>query len=353
MKKFLVVVVIIAVAIAAYLYFKKPVKTEVKPEDQPVVAPVVQQPVVEEPKTDGVTLFKEGKYEDAIKKLEKEIKNKPVNEQAALTEYLAQAYDKIGNYVKAGDLFLQCANLPEMDRQTKSRHSFTLALKGDLTKEKRDAIKKNLMFINRNLVFSTSANPPESISYEINKGDSIFSISNKYNVPAGSDSEGASYLGQIRRINNMKTSNIRAGDNLKVVTGKFSIEVDKSEFTLTLYLNGDFVKEYPIAYGNPKESPTPEGTFKIVGSSKLVNPPWYKYDKTTGQTTVVPFGDPQHSIGTRWMTFKESEKIGIHGTNDPSSIGKAITNGCVRMHNEDVEELFDLVPGGTEVTVKQ
>jgi lipoprotein-anchoring transpeptidase ErfK/SrfK len=351
MKKFLLIVVIIAVAIAAYLYYKKPAKPESKPEEKPVAA-TTQQTNTEEPKTDGVGLFKEGKFEEAIKQLEKEIKNKPASEQASLYEYLAQAYDKTGNFAKAGELYLQCNNLPEMERQTKARHSFTIALKGDLTKEKRDAIKKSLVLINRNLIFSPSANQPESISYEIKKGDSIFSISNKYNVPSGSDSEGSSYLGQIRRINNMKTSNIRAGDNLKVITGKFSIEVDKSDFTLTLYLNNEFVKEYPIAYGNPKESPTPEGTFKIVGTSKLVNPPWYKYDKATGTTTTVPFGDPQHVIGTRWMTFKESDRIGIHGTSDRTSIGKAVTNGCVRMHNEDVEELFDLVPGGTEVTVK-
>jgi lipoprotein-anchoring transpeptidase ErfK/SrfK len=151
----------------------------------------------------------------------------------------------------------------------------------------------------------------------------------------------------------MKTSNIRAGDTFKIITGKFSVEVNKFNFTLTLYLNNEFVKEYPVAVGEPKESPTPEGTFHILGSSKNVNPPWHRYDKTTGKTTIIPFGDPAHSIGTRWMGFKDNEKVGIHGTNDPNSIGKAVTNGCVRMHNADVEELFDFIHGGTEVNIHE
>ena len=348
MKKFLILLVVVAIAIIIYLKVK-PQKTELVPEN---TATTSQTNVPPEPQitTDGVNLFKEGKYEEAIRQLEKELKEKTTNERSSILNYLSQAYAKMA---ESGDTYFQSTTLSEVEKQAKARHCFTIALKGDLPKEKRDAIKQKLNLINRNLVFSPTINPSDSIIYKIKPGENIWKISDTFKVPTGSDTEGQAYLGQIRRINHMKTSNIRAGDTFKIITGKFSIEVNKSNFTLTLYLNNEFVKEYPIAVGEPKESPTPVGTFHILGASKIVNPPWYRYDKTTGKTTVIPFGDPAHSIGTRWMGFKDNEKVGIHGTNDPSSIGKAVTNGCIRMHNEDVEELFDLVPGGTEVIIRE
>lgn len=412
MKKFLVLLVIVAVGVVFYLKVLKPVKPEVAQPPPPPAPPSTPAEPQEPPiTTDGVNLFKEGKYKDAIRQLEKELNERAPSEQPSVLNYLAQAYEKTSNQSKAietwqklvadypsnqfcgngyyalgknetdparqmeyyekavekypqsdgaklsaldlGESYLQSPTLSDVEKQAKARHCFTIALKGNLTKEKREALKQKLNLINRNLVFSPTINPSDSISYKIKPGENIWKISDTYKVPPGSDTEGQVYLGQIRRINYLKTSNIRAGDKIKIITGKFSVDVDKSNFTLTLYLNNDFVKEYPIAVGEPKESPTPEGTFHILGASKTVNPPWHRYDKTTGKTTVIPFGDSAHSIGTRWMGFKDNEKIGIHGTNTPDSIGKAVTNGCIRMYNADVEELFDLISNGTEVNIHE
>ena len=72
----------------------------------------------------------------------------------------------------------------------------------------------------------------------------------------------------------------------------------------------------------------------------------------------VPFGDPANILGTRWMSIRatgDTEDIsdyGIHGTWDNSSIGKAESEGCVRMRNEEVEELFALLPVGTPVLIE-
>ncbi|MBM3248214.1 MAG: L,D-transpeptidase, partial [Candidatus Omnitrophica bacterium] len=55
-------------------------------------------------------------------------------------------------------------------------------------------------------------------------------------------------------------------------------------------------------------------------------------------------------LGTRWMGFDIPE-YGIHGTTEPESIGKQATKGCVRMINKDVEELYSILPVGTEVTI--
>ena len=84
------------------------------------------------------------------------------------------------------------------------------------------------------------------------------------------------------------------------------------------------------------------GTFKIT--TKLVNPVWYK------SGAVVPPDSPENILGTRWMGF-DLEGYGIHGTTSPESIGTQATAGCVRMLNNEVEELYTFLPQGTEVTI--
>ncbi len=109
----------------------------------------------------------------------------------------------------------------------------------------------------------------------------------------------------------------------------YSITVNIGNHTLTLYKNGKISKVYPVAVGK-SSSPTPRGTFKII--ERAVNP-----------------GGP---FGVRWLGLSAPNgDYGIHGTNNPSSIGKNISNGCIRMHNKDVLELSNLVPIGTTVKI--
>jgi lipoprotein-anchoring transpeptidase ErfK/SrfK len=69
---------------------------------------------------------------------------------------------------------------------------------------------------------------------------------------------------------------------------------------------------------------------------------WAKGEK------VIPAG-PDNPLGTRWMGIHDT--VGIHGTNNPASIGYSQSHGCIRMRIPDVEELFDMVSIGTTVTV--
>ena len=131
------------------------------------------------------------------------------------------------------------------------------------------------------------------------------------------------------------------GKFLKVNRTKFDILVDKSENILELRKsNGEGVKTYTVSTG--ENLTTPVGTFKI--EEKLISPTWYKVG------AVVQPGAPEYELGSRWMGIS-AEGYGIHGTRDESSIGKHITKGCVRMRNKDIEELYAIVPGGTEVTI--
>jgi lipoprotein-anchoring transpeptidase ErfK/SrfK len=137
---------------------------------------------------------------------------------------------------------------------------------------------------------------------------------------------------------------------LSVLKGKFSIRVSKSRNDLIAMLDGKFFKRYRVATG--KFGKTPVGVFKI--SDRIKEPVWWRPDGKE-----VPFGDPENILGTRWMAIQPADKAliakgyGIHGTWDDASIGKAASAGCIRMHNKEVEELFDLLPLGTNVTITE
>ena len=112
--------------------------------------------------------------------------------------------------------------------------------------------------------------------------------------------------------------------------------------TLEYYENNRLIKEYPVAIGKPS-TPTPRGFFHII--DKEVNPWWYP---PNSNGYVVPSG-PSNPLGYRWMGFNGN--YGIHGTNAPWSIGSVISNGCIRMHEEDVEDLFPRVEDNTPVYI--
>lgn len=108
----------------------------------------------------------------------------------------------------------------------------------------------------------------------------------------------------------------------------FSIHISLSKRTLTLLYQGQTRKVYPIGVGRMLHD-TPVGNFIIV--NRAPNP-----------------GGP---YGTMWLSLSK-KGYGIHGTNDPSSIGKYVSLGCVRMYNKDVEELAKTVPNGTSVNIR-
>lgn len=132
---------------------------------------------------------------------------------------------------------------------------------------------------------------------------------------------------------------------------------------LYLYKDGKLVRTYRVATGSDIDGPpptwadymtntfTPEGQFTIT--VKQVNPPFY------GDAThpPAPGGAPENPLGTRWLGFQvlgpddPGTIWGIHGTNEPESIGSWASNGCIRLLTPEVEELFDQVPEGTPLWI--
>ena len=123
-----------------------------------------------------------------------------------------------------------------------------------------------------------------------------------------------------------------------------SIIINIPSRTLELYAGNSLVQEYQIAVGTPA-TPSPIGSYKIF--YKEVNPTWFPPEKPgTVKKPAVPPG-PDNPLGYRWMEFLAT--YGIHDTNAPWSIGTAASNGCIRMHEVDVEKLYEVVEIGTPV----
>lgn len=183
--------------------------------------------------------------------------------------------------------------------------------------------------INIKLLFSPAITP-KSIIYQIKPGDTLNKIAREHKTTAE----------LIMKSNNISDSLIIPGRKIKIWNASFSILVDKSQNIMLLKSDEEVVKTYIVSTG--KDNCTPVGVFKIV--NKLANPTWFKAG------AVVPAGSPENVLGTRWMGF-DLAGYGIHGTTESKELGKQVTQGCVRLSNSDVEELYNIIPTGTEVTI--
>ncbi len=134
-------------------------------------------------------------------------------------------------------------------------------------------------------------------------------------------------------------------ENIIEKKGSYYLEINKSKNILSIFDDKKLVRTFEVATGKDINL-TPAGTFKIVNK---VKDPWYS-------PKGIPGGTPQNPLGTRWLGLDVPNTngiiYGIHGTNDPSSIGKHVTLGCIRMNNKDVQWLYEQMPIGTKVIIK-
>jgi lipoprotein-anchoring transpeptidase ErfK/SrfK len=185
--------------------------------------------------------------------------------------------------------------------------------------------------INTQIIF-TAVPAPEKVDHTIVAGDTLGKLAAKYNTT----------IDLIKRANNLATDVIRLGDRLRIYQGEFSVVVSKNANTLTVTDHGNFFKRYRVGTG--EHSKTPVGEFKI--KSRIAQPPWYRADGAT-----IPYGDKENILGTHWLGL-DIPRYGIHGTWETNSIGKQATAGCIRLLNDDMAELFTLLPLGTPVKIR-
>lgn len=124
----------------------------------------------------------------------------------------------------------------------------------------------------------------------------------------------------------------------------YEIYINKSNNQLTVYIDGKVEKTFPVATGS-HPSLTPVGTFQMVNK---IPDPWYIPQS-------IPGGAPNNPLGHFWLGLNvpgtDGSIYGIHGTNNPSSIGKYVSAGCIRMYNEDVRWLYENVPLHSNVVI--
>ena len=133
----------------------------------------------------------------------------------------------------------------------------------------------------------------------------------------------------------------RASDAPTVTTPNPSrrrIVVSIPDRKLAVIENNLVVTVFPIAVG-AAATPSPIGTFTIV--NRVSNPTYYKRGMT-----IAP--GERNPVGTRWIGLSQ-KGYGIHGTDQPRSIGYAKSHGCIRLRNQDVEQLFERVRAGDVV----
>ena len=119
------------------------------------------------------------------------------------------------------------------------------------------------------------------------------------------------------------------------------VVVSISHRKLALVEDGHVKKVYPVAVG-AAQTHSPTGTFQVT--TRVVKPTYYHPGK------VIPAG-PDNPLGTRWIGLN-AKGYGIHGTNVETSIGKAASHGCIRMHRKDLEELFAVMQVGDQVEIR-
>ncbi|MCP4453630.1 MAG: L,D-transpeptidase family protein [Planctomycetes bacterium] len=170
--------------------------------------------------------------------------------------------------------------------------------------------------------------------YLVKSGDNLERIGKNNDVPY-------QLLMQINSIK--KAASLQAGVQIKVVNGPFHAVVKRSDSTMDLYLQDTYVKTFVVGLGRPgKETPT--GQWQV--GERLSRPPYW--DPDTNEKFVST--DPEYPIGPYYIKLKgiSGQAVGrtgfaIHGTNKPAEIGMKTSSGCIRLHNERVEEIYRLL----------
>lgn len=228
------------------------------------------------------------------------------------------------------------------DPEALRRHLSTLVLHPAVARKERELWLKEADSLNDRLIWSATPGPAFT-TVKVQPNDSYWTISRRVRK----ESNIIVTAGMLEAINKVRPHSLRLGQPMKVPKERVSLLVDKSSFTLYVLLGGVYVKRFAIGIG--KDSSTPEGTFTVRG--KTAKPAWT--DPKTGKRHK--YGEPGHLIGSRWLGFDKdggSTGYGIHGTIEPETIGKAASEGCIRLTNDDVEALYALVPEGATVVVR-
>jgi len=175
--------------------------------------------------------------------------------------------------------------------------------------------------------------------YMVRPGDTLQTIAEQFDVPPE----------LIANINGIRDPRgVQPGQELKVVRGPFHAVVHLNDYELTMMLGNLYAGRFPITIG--RDQPNLEGTYVVT--DKGVGPTYYGPDGTT-----LVEHDPRNPLGSLWLGLGDpngrSAGIGIHGTNDPRTIGRDAPRGNIGLEQRDIQDVFGILSVGSRVVIQR
>jgi hypothetical protein len=193
------------------------------------------------------------------------------------------------------------------ERIVEARQLLNDALLITTNPQQQGMLKRTLSELSDQWLFSNKVFPNDNLcgTYKVEPGEQLRNIGRTFNVPYEA-------IMEINKISD--ASRLQAGQVLKIIHGPFHAIVDRSDFTLDLYLQDTFVKSFQVGLGQD---------------------------------------NMEYPLGSRWIALEglEGNAVGrtgfaIHGTKDPESIGTRSSQGCIRLHNGNVVLVYKLLEEG-------
>ncbi len=222
-------------------------------------------------------------------------------------------------------------------------------LSGSLGEATANTVRAKLEALADEMIFSREIfdGDPYTLQYTFQRGEVLARVERKLALHVPTQI--------LLKINNVAAGkDIREGQVCKVIRGPFHAIVDKGDFNMDIFLHREgcdpaFVKRLRVGLG--KNGSTPIGMWRVRLGSKRDQAPWFPPPSAEAQRSIRP-GQPGYPLGKMgyWIGLEGTddatrthEGYGIHGTNDPASIGKASSLGCIRLADPDIELVFSLL----------
>ena len=244
------------------------------------------------------------------------------------------AHHKFHTFMQALERQLKAGRLAEAHLALSSWHESTelSAQQSRQVTELLDQLAGTVIYSRRSLL---------QRPYTVQRGDTLEQIAQTHNVPT-------QLLANINGIRDPQ--NLQPGQQLKVVSGPFDALISLGRQELTLMLGGRYAGRFPIGIG--RDSQSLEGSY-VVGD-RTVDPTYCGPNRVT-----IAAGDPNNPLGKYWIGLRDgidaqtAVRVGIHGTNDPGSVGRTEGRGSIRLADRDIRDVFGILSVGSKVTIRR
>ncbi len=177
--------------------------------------------------------------------------------------------------------------------------------------------------------------------YTVQSGDSLDRIARRFRREGVKVEAGT--LAVLNRISNPKS--LAVGQRITVPVAPVSALLEKRSYALMVFIGDQLLRLYWVGHG--KDDRTPVTEFEVI--AKQARPDW-----TAPDGNVYPYGHKENVLGEYFIKFGHAQYsgFGAHGTTEPESICTQASMGCIRMFDQDIEELFAVLPRGAKVEVR-